>query len=249
LKYGITFGEIYFNSTDDGTKYYYGDPITSASNIQQYSKSGNLIVDQSIKIFFRENLVFRKIKKQDCYKIEYLAKKKDDEYSSSIINFDDNEGRNLELWNNQFKDITALFITTSNISEEQYNGFLNYSLSISKNYNLSKPRIYFSDKGCSMLFYSGINSDEISSEKGLSFSLELTNSILKQDLLKDIKLSIGISSSKVFLGEVGDKKSSDYICCGRAANLSARLSVYSKRLVEAKLKSIILCSFKKKNSL
>ncbi|MBN1970552.1 MAG: AAA family ATPase [Candidatus Delongbacteria bacterium] len=246
-KIGLAFGSVITSSTifgEDKVFYHYGIGITDSANAQNLSNGENIIISKDLVELLSdfEHIKYRMLNDKYFEITSFNSAYYCQEYDHGV----NNKSIKKNTKNSYFKNTSTIFITSYDLKWEYFDQLLSRISSLSFELDLSKPRIYISDKGCSVLVYSGLENSELSFEKTCEFSLRLKEIISENSNLNKSKFGIGISEFPAYLGYVGTPENGDFICCGPSANVASRLASYAYKF--RKNEDIIILSTNTKNS-
>jgi class 3 adenylate cyclase len=243
MKIGIAVGDVDFGIVgDEGDYLFYscGEPLDLSADAEHRAKRGEIVasfvtqipegcgksrIDESFyRVDGKEMSIKDRVKRErnsPIYDISSLFPEwLNEESKSSIVG--------------EHRDITTIFLSFDSgkvIKKELHNHLSNFYsrlLKIVKKYGGVNNKFDFGDKGSKgLILFGSPYSLENKEKMALRCALEI-----KENLEKEFKTRMGITSSHLFSGAVGSKSRKEFTVMGDGINLSARLMTYSKSKID-----------------
>jgi class 3 adenylate cyclase/tetratricopeptide (TPR) repeat protein len=243
MKIGIAVGEVDFGIVgDEGDYLFYscGEPLDLSADAEHRAKRGEIVasfvtqipegcgksrIDESFyRVDGKEMSIKDRVKRErisPIYDISSLFPEwLNEESKSSIVG--------------EHRDITTIFLSFDSgkvIKKELHNHLSNFYsrlLKIVKKYGGVNNKFDFGDKGSKgLILFGSPYSLENKEKMALRCALEI-----KENLEKEFKTRMGITSSHLFSGTVGSESRREFTVMGDGINLSARLMTYSKSKID-----------------
>ncbi|MBN1970813.1 MAG: hypothetical protein JXR48_03650 [Candidatus Delongbacteria bacterium] len=223
-KIGLDCSQIYWKisgSKDKKSYLVYGDGVIGAAECERKSNPDEIICTSNfynkVEIYvnrFTKNEELYRIENCDNYSLRIFSKPDvGSEYGLSLIEFyGKGEMEHIE----QYREVSVISILMKSVDD--FDIYMPEIFKLVEKYELSHPRIDYSDKGLNILIYANAPLSHFDHHiRALNFALDLK----KIDEVKHLKTVL--TSGEVYSGFIGSNERKDFACHGKAVNLAARI--------------------------